>query len=47
MKKWVCTVCGYVYEGETCTGRMSDSVAYRLPSSKSRADENDLGMLSM
>ena len=23
MKKWVCTVCGYVYEGENAAGRMS------------------------
>ena len=23
MKKFVCTVCGYVYEGENPTGRMS------------------------
>ena len=23
MKKWVCTVCGYVYEGDNSSGRMS------------------------
>ena len=40
MKKFVCSVCGYVYEGEAAPEKCPVSAALRLPSSKSRqADE--------
>ena len=35
MKKWVCTVCGYVHEGETAPEKCR-YVMHRLPSSRSR-----------
>ena len=35
MKKWVCTVCGYVYE-ERMHLRNVHSAVFRLPSSRSR-----------
>ena len=37
MKKWVCTVCGYVYEGDAAPEKSATVCkAYLLPSSKSR-----------
>ena len=29
MAKWVCTVCGYVYEGDQSTGRVSGMPRWR------------------
>ena len=46
MKKWVCTVCGYVYEGENPPENVH-SVAFLLPSSKSRLLMRSLGHVNM
>ena len=46
MKKWVCTVCGYVYEGEIHLKNVH-SAAFLLPSSKSRLLMRSLGHVNM
>ena len=45
MKKWVCTVCGYVYEGEQAPESVLP-VEFRLPSLKSRQARVWLGRAS-
>ena len=44
MKKWICTVCGYVYEGEAAPLNVR-YVTHRLRNSKSR-QAKESGLLS-
>ena len=39
MKKWVCTVCGYVYEGEAAPEKCPQFVS--VPASKFKEQEAD------
>ena len=43
MAKWVCTVCGYVYEGEACSGRSVRYAKLRLSKFNKQEEANDLG----
>ena len=36
MAKWVCNVCGYVYEGDTAPGKSVRYVKLLLPNSPNR-----------
>ena len=36
MAKWVCNVCGYVYEGDAAPESLSGSVKLRLPNLQNR-----------
>ena len=43
MKKWVCTVCGYVYEGEAAPAEMSAVCHAPAEKFKEQTGEDDMG----